>query len=70
MSDLKEDIEMLKNALNLEREAMSRYVMHISAINDPRINAVLEGFRRNETEHRGEIEELMGRLERALKGNG
>lgn len=64
MSDLKGDIEMLKKALELEREAMSRYIRHISEIRDPRVNAVLEGFRRNETGHRGEIEELMGRLEK------
>jgi rubrerythrin len=58
------DIDMLKKALDLEREAMNRYIKHISAIRDPRVNAVLEGFRRNETGHKGEIEELMSRLEK------
>jgi len=70
MSDLREEREMLRKALELEREAMSRYIKHISVIRDPRINAVLEGLRRNETGHKGEIEEMMGRLDKALKGDG
>lgn len=65
MSDLREDINMLNEALGLERKAIGRYIRHISLINDPRINATLEGFRRNEAGHKGEIEELMGRLEKA-----
>lgn len=68
MSDLREEREMLRKALELEREAMSRYIKHISVIRDPRINAVLEGLRRNEVGHKGEIEELMGRLEKVGKG--
>lgn len=68
MGDLGRDTEMFKKALELEREAMSRYTKHISAIRDPRINAVLEGLRRNETGHKGEIEELMGRLGKTIKG--
>ncbi|MEK7850801.1 MAG: hypothetical protein AAB275_02855 [Deltaproteobacteria bacterium] len=65
MGDLDRDTEMFKRALELEREAMSRYTKHISLIRDPRINAVLEGLRRNETGHKGEIEELMGRFGKA-----
>ncbi|MDO8445188.1 MAG: hypothetical protein Q7T53_03635 [Deltaproteobacteria bacterium] len=70
MSELKEDIEMLKKALELEGEAMSRYIKHISSIRDPRVNAALEGFRRNETGHKSEIEGLMERLDKTLKGDG
>lgn len=62
MTELKEEVEMLKKALELEREAMNRYIKHISVIRDPRVNAALEGFRRNETGHKAEIEGLMERL--------
>lgn len=64
MSEIKEEIEMLKKALELESEAMNRYTKHISSIMDPRVNAALEGFRRNETGHKGEIEGLIDMLER------
>lgn len=56
------DIEMLKKALELEREAMARYARHLADIKDPRVNAMIEGFRRNESSHKGEIEGLIERM--------
>lgn len=68
MSEVTDDTEMFKKVLELERDAMARYAKHIAIINDPRINSVLEGLKRNETEHKAEIEGLMARLRNTLKG--
>lgn len=46
------DIEILLEALQLEREAVARYVAHASATADPRLFAYWESLRRNEAEHR------------------
>lgn len=68
MSEVTDDTEIFKKVLELERDAMARYAKHIAIINDPRINSVLEGLKRNETEHTAEIEGLMARLRNTLKG--
>lgn len=62
------DIERLHQALVLEQEASNRYLRHIAAIEHPRINAALEGFRRNEGEHRVDIENHIKRLGGIDKG--
>lgn len=62
MTEQTKDIERLHKALVLEQEAASRYLRHIAAIEHPRINAVLEGFRRNEGAHRKEIDGHIKRL--------
>jgi rubrerythrin len=46
------DIEILLEALQLEREAVARYVAHSGATADPRLFAYWESLRRNEAEHR------------------
>ena len=46
------DIEILLEALHLEREAVARYVAHATATADPRLFAYWESLRRNEAEHR------------------
>ena len=46
------DIVVLNEALQLEREAVARYVAHGGATPDPRLFAYWESLRRNEAEHR------------------
>ncbi len=41
----------LKVAMRLEEEAIERYTGHIEKIENPDINAILEGIRRNEERH-------------------
>ena len=46
------DTAILLDALELEREAVRRYVAHGAATSDPRLVAYWESLRRNEAEHR------------------
>lgn len=46
------DIAILREALQLEREAVRRYVEHAAATSDPRLVSYWESLRRNEAEHR------------------
>ncbi len=46
------DIEILKEALALERGAVRRYVEHSAATADPRLFSFWESLRRNECGHR------------------
>lgn len=46
------DIALLLEALQLEREAVRRYVAHGAATSDPRLVSHWESLRRNEAEHR------------------
>lgn len=46
------DIALLLEALQLEREAVRRYVAHAAATADPRLVSHWESLRRNEAEHR------------------
>ncbi len=41
----------LRVAMRLEEEAIERYTGHIEKTEDPDINALLEGIRRNEERH-------------------
>jgi rubrerythrin len=53
MNDDDGDIALLLEALQLEREAVRRYVAHAGATSDPRLVSHWESLRRNEAEHRG-----------------
>lgn len=46
------DIAILLEALQLERDAVRRYVGHAAATADPRLVSYWESLRRNEAEHR------------------
>jgi len=46
------DTALLLEALQLEREAVRRYVAHGAATSDPRLVSYWESLRRNEAEHR------------------
>ena len=41
----------LRMAIKLEEEAIERYGDHIARIENPEVNALLEGIRRNEQRH-------------------
>ena len=56
------DILLLREALRLEEEAVSRYVAHRDAASHPRLVQYWESLRRNESEHRREIEACLARL--------
>jgi rubrerythrin len=47
---------MVRQALRLEREAVTRYTEHPAASSDPRLVAYWESLRRNEAEHRRLLE--------------
>ncbi len=49
------DIELLLEALRLEREAVARYVAHSGRTADPRLFAYWESLRRNEADHRDRL---------------
>ncbi len=49
------DIELLLEALRLEREAVARYVAHSGGTADPRLFAYWESLRRNEADHRDRL---------------
>jgi rubrerythrin len=44
-------LSYLRIAKKLEEEAIERYTDHIKKIENPEINALLEGIRRNEERH-------------------
>ncbi len=46
------DIAILREALQLERDAVRRYIDHGAATSDPRLVSYWESLRRNEAEHR------------------
>lgn len=46
------DIAILLEALQLEREAVARYVDHAAATSHPHLVSYWESLRRNEAEHR------------------
>jgi len=50
--DVDGDIALLLEALQLEREAVRRYVAHGAVTSDPRLVSYWESLRRNEAEHR------------------
>jgi rubrerythrin len=45
------DTALLLEALQLEREAVRRYVAHAAGTSDPRLVSYWESLRRNEAEH-------------------
>lgn len=55
------DIELLRQAVQLEREAVARYKAHGSATADPRLFAYWEALRRNESAHRDQLEACLRR---------
>jgi rubrerythrin len=55
MSDASDTIRILRETLELERAATSRYAEHQSWANDPRLCAYWEGLRRNESDHHDTI---------------
>lgn len=57
------DIELLREALRLEQEAVARYADHSGATSDPRLFAYWEALRRNEAVHRDELKACLRRLD-------
>jgi len=55
MSDVPDTIRILRETLELERVATSRYAEHQSWAGDPRLCAYWEGLRRNEGDHHATI---------------
>ena len=55
MSDAPDTIRILRETLELERAATSRYAEHQSWAGDPRLCAYWEGLRRNEGDHHATI---------------
>ncbi len=53
------DLEILREALDLELAAVARYVADQAVSADPRLVAHWESLRRNEAEHRDLIEALL-----------
>ena len=49
----------LRVAIKLEEEAIKRYEDHIAKIENPEVNALLEGIRRNEERHLRMLNENM-----------
>ena len=56
------DIDILLEALELERGAVRRYVEHGAATADPRLVSFWESLRRNEAGHRDAIMAHLARL--------
>lgn len=56
------DLAILRAALQLEEEAVARYVAHGSHTADPRLVAFWEALRRNEAEHRDSLRERIATL--------
>ena len=54
----------LRVAKRLEEEAIKRYTEHIEKIQNPDVNALLEGIRRNEERHLKMINENIEILEK------
>jgi len=49
----------LRVAIKLEEEAIERYEDHIAKIENPEVNVLLEGIRRNEERHLRMLNEKM-----------
>lgn len=58
------DPENLKTALQKKEIAIHSYTEQIRAFSDLQINALLEGILHNEMRHKGELEELLERMQR------
>jgi rubrerythrin len=58
------DAAILRAALELEEEAVARYVAHGSRTADPRLIAFWEALRRNEAEHHDRLLERIAVCER------
>ena len=56
------DIEILREALDLERGAVSRYAEQSARTADPRLFSFWESLRRNECGHRDELSALLARF--------
>ena len=54
-TDIANTTRILRETLELEREATQRYAEHQSWAADPRLCAYWEGLRRNESDHRAQI---------------
>lgn len=59
------DLEILREALDLELAAVARYVADQAVSADPRLVAYWESLRRNEAEHRDLIAALLSRSDSA-----
>lgn len=56
------DVENIKQAIQKKEHAIERYSDQIKALNDPGINALLEGILHNEIRHKGELDDQSTRL--------
>lgn len=59
------DIEILREALQLEQEAVERYTRQRDATADPRLIAFWDALRRNESDHREELNERVAAFRRS-----
>jgi rubrerythrin len=56
------EVEILREALALERGAVTRYVEHSAATADPRLFSFWESLRRNECGHRDVLTAMLRSL--------
>ena len=63
-SSKKRVLAYLRAAIKLEEEAIRRYEDHIAKIENPEVNALLEGIRRNEERHLQMLNENMKLFEK------
>lgn len=59
---MSKDIENLRLVLQKKDISIERYSNQIEVLNDPKINALLEGILHNERRHRSELEDNLNRL--------
>ncbi len=59
---MNKDIDNLKKAVQNKEFGIERYSDQIKVLNDPKINALLEGILHNELRHKGELEDHLDRL--------
>lgn len=59
---MNKDVENLKLAIQKKELGIERYSDQIKVLNDPKINALLEGILHNEIRHKGELEDHVERL--------
>ena len=62
MVDVEKTLRLLREVQQLEKEAVERYTDHITKINNPEINSMLEGFKRSEERHYAELTEKINEL--------
>jgi rubrerythrin len=60
--DVEKALRLLREVQQLEKEAVERYTDHISRIENPEINSMLEGFKRSEERHYAELTEKINEL--------